>query len=203
MAWGNTDVKAQKPKFAVERQTREFLQLTVANTALLANTVVTVSYNDGAGMNVANIGVLAGQYVFALYNGLGGTSTSGNGLPGFFSSNVTVKFISGNNIVLSQSGVTYPAASIIGLDKDIVFNTNKPVIQTYNSDTVLVTPTRITSQNNLINGSISVGWVHVQKKTNADGAVRYIRETLVALANAVASNTSSGNTSWGQAFANT
>ena len=49
-------------------------------------------------------------------------------------------------------------------------------------------------------GNITQGWVHIQKKTNNDGTVRYLKETLVALANPVAANTNSGNTSWGQAF---
>ena len=44
----------------------------------------------------------------------------------------------------------------------------------------------------------SQGWVHIQKKTNNDGTVRYLKETLVALANPVAANTNSGNTSFGQ-----
>ena len=203
-SWGNTDAKAQKPKWDVERQVREVVQLTTANTTLLGNNVVTFVYNDGAGNNVANVGVATSQYVFVLYNGLGGNSPGANGYPGFFSGNVTVSSITGNNVVLSQNVLnSLSPNTIVEFDKTLVYNTNKPVIQTYNSDTVLVTPTRITSQNNLINGSISAGWVHVQKKTNADGTVRYIRETLVALANPVASNTSSGNTSWGQAFANT
>jgi hypothetical protein len=204
MTWGNTDAKAQKPKWDVERQVREVVQLTTANTTLLGNNVVTFAYNDGAGNNVANVGVATNQYVFVLYNGLGGNSPGANGYPGFFSGNVTVSSINGNNVVLSQNVLnSLSPNTIVEFDKAIVYNTNKPVIQTYNSDTVLVTPTRLTSQNNLINGNMVQGWVHVQKKTNADGTVRYIRETLVALANPVASNTSSGNTSWGQAFANT
>ena len=204
MSWGNTDAAAQKPTWDVERQVREVIQLTTANNTLSGNTVITFAYNDGAGNNVANIGVTTGQYVFVLYNGLGGNNPGANGYPGFFSGNVTVSSISGNNVVISQGALnTLAPGTIVEFDKAIVYNTNKPVIQTYNSDTVLVTPTRITSQNNLINGNMTTGWVHVQKKTNADGTVRYIRETLVALANGSASNTSSGNTSWGQAFANT
>jgi hypothetical protein len=73
----------------------------------------------------------------------------------------------------------------------------------YGADTVLVTTTRLQAANNNIGGNIQPGWMHVQKKVNNDGAVRYIRETLVALANPTATNTASGQTSWGTAFANT
>ena len=44
------------------------------------------------------------------------------------------------------------------------------------------------------------GWVNIRKKVNNDGSVRYQSETLVVLANPVASNTTSGNTSWGTAY---
>jgi len=49
-------------------------------------------------------------------------------------------------------------------------------------------------------GDVTLGWVNIRKKTNNDGSVRYLKETLVALASPVASNTASGNTSWGTAF---
>ena len=102
----------------------------------------------------------------------------------------------------------------VEFDKGIVYNSNKTVETTYNQDTILVTATRLANTNapvgvngNQANvgsgittaqvGNISQGWVHIQKKTNNDGTVRYLKETLVALANPVASNTGSGNTSFG------
>ena len=47
-------------------------------------------------------------------------------------------------------------------------------------------------------GSMNSGWNRIQKKVNSDGTVRYLKETLVALANPTAANTNSGNTSFGQ-----
>ena len=49
-------------------------------------------------------------------------------------------------------------------------------------------------------GNMNVGWNYVQKKTNNDGTVRYLKETLVALASPVASNVSSANTSSNSIF---
>jgi hypothetical protein len=96
----------------------------------------------------------------------------------------------------------------VEFDKAIAYNTNKPVEVTYNQDTILVTASRMgagdnvyTGGNNLVNVQPShTGWVHIQKKTNNDGTVRYISETLVVTANATASNIYSGNTSWGTAY---
>lgn len=201
--WGNTDAPNQKPKFDVERQTREIIQLYVLNGNTAGNNIISVVYNDGGLNNVANIGVVAGQYVYFMANGFtapGGTA--GNGYPSFFASNTTVSSTSGNTITLSTA-LFGPVNSGWGVefDKAIAYNTNKPVETTYNYDTILITPTRANTSNAVYaanTGNFTTGWVHIQKKTNNDGTVRYLKETLVALANPVASNTNSGNTSFGQ-----
>ena len=212
--WGNTDAVNAKPKFDVERQTREVVQLYVSAGNTAGNNMITVAYNDGAQNNVANVGVSVGQYVYFMANGFAAPGgTSGNGYPGFFASNTTVSAISGNTITLGTNlfGVVN-AGWGVEFDKAIVYNANKAVETTYNRDTILVTPTRLnnvyaTGTDAQANvgpgiytanvGNITQGWVHIQKKTNNDGTVRYLKETLVALANPVASNTASGNTSFG------
>ena len=185
--WGNTDNHNQKPKFAAEREVREVVQLVTANsTAQGSNTFVFTA-------NAQAAGVVVGQYVQV-------AGASANGYAGFFASNNTVASVTGNTVVLT--GATYAAVGAgvtVEFDTAINFNTNKPVEVTYNADTVLTTPTR--AANATFNaGNITQGWVHIQKKVNNDGTVRYLKETLVALANPVAANTNSGNTSWGQAF---
>ena len=63
----------------------------------------------------------------------------------------------------------------------------------------MVTGTRAANANSSVApvGDLAAGWVHIQKKTNNDGTVRYLKETLVCLGNPIASNVSSGNTSFG------
>lgn len=202
--WGNTDNHNQKPKFDVERETREVVQLTLASSNVAGNTIIVLSYNDGAQNNVANVGVATGQYVYFIANYPASGGTSGNGYPGIFASNTTVSAISGNTVTITPA-LFEPVTSgwTVEFDKAIAYPSTKGVEKTYNADTILVTPTRMSAQNAEISNHVHQGWVHVQKKTNNDGTVRYITETLVALANATASNTASGNTSWGQAFANT
>ena len=198
-AWNNIDTPASKPKFDAERQVRDVVRLNTANTTNLGNTVITLSYSDGisvanGGSNVANVGVAVGQYVYF------GTGLAGNGYPGFFSSNNTVAAINGNNVTLTTATFnTTGPGTVVEFDSSIPYPSTKPVEKTYNADTILITATRCSNGNNAIanTGNFTAGWVHIQKKTNSDGTVRYLKETLVALANATASNTSSGNTSFG------
>jgi hypothetical protein len=42
---------------------------------------------------------------------------------------------------------------------------------------------------------VNVGWNRITRKINNDGTIRFLKETLVALANPTAANTSSANTS--------
>jgi len=202
-AWSNTDNHKNKPKWDVERETREVVQFTILTGNTAGNNVIQVSYNDGGQNNVANVGVVANSYVYfwaAGANNVGGQS--GNGVPGFFTSNTQVLSTTGNTITLG-SNLFGPANAgwTVEFDKKIAYSSSKANDSTYNADTVLVTPTRL-ANNTVSMGNIVPGWVNITKSKNggADGAVRYRHETLVIFSNPVASNTNSGNTSWGQAF---
>ena len=205
-AWSNTDGHNAKPKWNVERETRDVVQLTLGLPAYVGNTTITLSYSDGisvanGGSNVANVGVAAGQYLYFYPNGVGSPGgTAGNGYPGMFLSNNTVQSISGNVVTMTSAVFANNAVgTTIEFDKAIAYPSTKPAEKTYNQDTVLVTATRI-ANNTVALGDVTLGWVNIRKKTNNDGSVRYLKETLVALASPVASNTYSGNTSWGTAF---
>jgi hypothetical protein len=200
-AWSNTDAPNAKPKWDVERQTRETLQFGVFAGNTAGQNMISIAYNDGAQNNVANVGVAVGQYVYFMANGFGAPGgTAGNGYPGFFASNTQVSAISGNTITLGTALFGAVTTSFgVEFDKAIVYNTAKPVETTYNQDTILVTPSRMANATQQV-GDVSAGWVHIQKKVNNDNTVRFIKETLVALANPVAANTNSGNTSFGQMF---
>jgi hypothetical protein len=195
MTWGNTDASGSKPKFPVERQSREIKQLITANSTVAGANLITFVYNDGAGNNVANVGIVVGQYVYS-------TNLSSGGLAGFFLSNNTVKSISGNNVTFTNNtfGIVNSGATV-GFDTTIAYDPTTYEANLF-SDTILVTATRMANANTLLtsNGAFNAGWVHVRKKVNSDGTVRFLRETLVALANASATTTASGNTHDGQIF---
>jgi len=202
--WNNNDTPQTPggfghPEWPVQRQTRTVAYLTTANSTAAGAT--SIKYTLAA--NVATVGVAGGQYVNMITGALT-ANLSSNGSPGMFFSNVTTTAVAAGNLVTMSSGTTgiIPAGSVIAFDASIVRPSGE-VSATYYADTVLATDTRITPANNKIGGAVNTGWVHVRKKTNADGSVRYLRETLVCLTNASSVNTAGGNTSWGRAFANT
>ena len=206
--WGNTDAHNQKPKFDADREVRENIQLYVATGNTLGNTIITVTAFDGGPNTLANVGVAAGQFVYFWANGFGANGgQNGNGIPGIFASNTTVASVSGNTVTLANPLFgTVNTGWGVEFDKGVAYKATSA--NTYNQDTILITASRgmnvLSGQANLASGisanqvgNFSQGWVHIQKKVNNDGTVRYLKETLVALANSAASNVSSGNTSFG------
>lgn len=198
--WGNTDVANKKPKSPFTRNVREVVQLPLAAWANTGSNTITLSYNDGAGNNVANVGVAAGQYLYFYPNGsqnAGGVA--GNGYPNMFASNNTVQSVSGNTVTLVNNifANTAPGATI-EFDTSINF-TAANTQATYNKDVVLVTPTRLANASFATNGTSHTGWVKVTTGTGGR-AGRVQTEVLVALANPVAANVISGNTSNSQVY---
>jgi hypothetical protein len=189
--WGNTDANTAKPKFADMRQVRVTAATTAANVALQGNTVITVT---------SATGIAVGQFVY------GGSAISTTGQRDFFRGNNTVQSINGTNIVLTNAVfANVPQGTLITFDTSIQYNTANTVANTF-ADTILVTPGRMAntlgttygSGSTVANtrlGNINQGWNRIQRKINNDGTIRFLKETLVALANAAASNTSSANTS--------
>lgn len=188
--WGNTDANTAKPHFPDMRQVRLSATTTAANIAVAGNTVITVT---------SATGIAVGQFVY----GGGPGVISATGQRDFFKGNNTVQSINGTNIVLTNAvTANVNAATQITFDTAIQYNT---VANTF-ADTILVTPGRMAntfgttygSGSTVANtrlGSINQGWNRIQRKINNDGTIRFLKETLVALANTVASNTSSANTS--------
>ena len=204
-AWGNTDTEADKPHFPRERLVRLAIQTTAANTGTLGgvkggNTVIRVA--DVTGITV-------GQFVYDAGVKL---STSGENV--FFKSNNTVLAISASNVVLTNAvtadilnGAAIYFANTISYTTTGAANTVANVF----SDTILVTTGRLANtQGTTYGGGSSVantklgngntGWNLIQRKINNDGTVRFLKETLVALSGAVASNVSSANTSSNSVF---
>ena len=202
-AWSNNDIVTSKPKFPALRTSREIVQLTVANTAFVggSNSTITFTYYDGtASSNLSNV-ISIGNYVF-------GANVSGNGVAGFFKSNNNVLTISANSVSFTNPLTgNVVIGSIIEIDRVFTYTASHANLSNLFSDTILVTDGRLanTANNGYPNtafmfGNLNSGWNKITKKTNNDGTVRYLRETLVVLANPTASNVNSGKTSWGQAY---
>jgi hypothetical protein len=203
-SWGNTDSAQSKPHFPKERQVRIFASLTTANvTAAGSNTI---TFTGVGAQTAANVGIVAGMYV---YGGGPGVLTYTGQRDFFFGNNYVTSVTTSNNSSNNQVFFAFPTTASIAAGATITFDTtvnyNNAVDANTNPDTILITAGR--SANNSTTsaspaianlGNLNQGWNYIRKKVNGgDGATRYIKETLVALANASASNTFSGNTSAG------
>lgn len=200
--WGNTDATAAKPKFPMDRQVRSITPspLVTANVTLGPGANVSLVFQGANSVNNV-IGALVGAYVFD------GPNVSTFGVRSYFYSNNTIAVVpafatgQGNTVVLANGFMGNTAANTL-VDFGVSANQSPGAFGTFNQDTILITAGRAapananTTQAQL--GNMNTGWNHIRKKTNSDGTVRWIKETLVSLAAAVASNTNSGNTSAGQ-----
>lgn len=193
-SWGNTDSVADKPHFSKERQVRQStIPLTTANSTSAGGT--TIVFTGVGALTAANLGVVAGMSAFSP-----SANVSSSGEPEFFIANNRVASVTGNVVVMTSA-----VSGIVAAGQTVEFSAPIPYANgeeanTYNQDTILVTVSRLANAAVNVNHS-HAGWTHVYKTTNgSDGAVRYRSETLVATANAVASNTASGNTSQAQIY---
>lgn len=194
-SWGNTDSIYDKPHFPYERQVRPFtLALTTAN--LTQTGATTIVFNGGATnlINAQSLGITAGMFVYAANVAITGEQE-------FFTSNNSVASVSGNNVTLANA-VFGNVASGLFLDfgTSIVYNSN--TANTYNQDTIMVTPGRLANAsfgNTARHAVAHAGWVYTTTGTGGR-AGRVQTEVLVALANTSASNTRSGNTSNSQTY---
>jgi len=203
--WGNDDKANSKPLFPTERQVLGVAILTTAASNTAGNTVITVT----AASNTINALGIVGSYVYAFDANTQSTAAVSRLLDGSIIDQNDVAFLKSNNTVASidtaNSKLTLTTALMATLNtgstlyfaNSITYNSN--VHANLFNDTILVTATRAANANNALAnvGSLNQGWTHIWKKTNNDGTVRFMKETLIALANATASNTTSGNTASG------
>jgi len=202
--WGNTDAANNEPHFPELREVRVVTSLTTTNAVLAGNKV-------WFSTNVPST-VVANMWVYGADDANNAISRVNKDLSffdqndiGFWKSNNTVAAVSGNTITLTKN-----VAGTFGAGKTVYFAENivrqaGPDLNAAN-DTILITPGRMSNtQGTLYGGGSTVissrigntnaGWNRIIRKINNDGTVRFLKETLVALANPVASNTSSANTS--------
>ena len=208
--WGNTDRANSEPLFPEMREVRPVAQLVTANaTALGVNEIVFTA-------NPATAGIANGMYVYA---------TANNGLSRFFDTSIIDQNDfdfkrSNNSVSLLRTGAANVRVKFanntveaIAAGETIYFGTainyGSNAQAQFANDVILVTATRMANTQgvgaplagggstvaNTRLGSVNAGWNRITRKINSDGTVRFLKETLVALASPVASNTSSANTS--------
>jgi len=204
--WGNTDAANNEPHFPDLREVRVVTSLTTTNAVLAGNRV-------WFSANVPDT-VVANMFVYGADDANGAISRVNKDLSffdnndiGIWKSNNTVSAVSGNTITLAKNvaGV-YGAGKTVYFAQNILRHTGTAAANNAANDTILITSGRMANTQgttfgggstvaNTRIGNTNAGWNRIIRKINNDGTVRFLKETLVALANPVASNTSSANTS--------
>lgn len=205
--WGNTDAANSKPLFPEMREVRAVAQLTTANATVAAANVITFTSNASFGS------LSAGMYAYSL--------DANNALARFFDTSIVdqndVDFYRANNSIRSidtaNSRITFAnnTVKVLATGQTVYFGTainyGSNAQSQFANDVILVTATRMANTSgvnggaggsNVANtklGSVNQGWNRITRKINSDGTVRFLKETLIALASPVASNVSSANTS--------
>jgi len=202
--WGNIDAANNEPHFSQLREVRITGSLVTSNAVLSGNTIWFTT-------TVPNT-IFSKMYVYGgedANNAISRVAKDGSFFDqndiGIWRSNNTVAAVSGNTITLTNN-----VSGVYGAGKTVYFATgiNRGTDLDANAanDTILVTATRMANTSgtngrggsNVANtklGSVNQGWNRITRKINNDGTIRFLKETLVCLANPTASNTSSANTS--------
>jgi hypothetical protein len=208
--WGNNDAANSKPLLPVEREVVPTTTLITQNATIA--TANTITFQKISGANSIPSDIIVGTFVYSLDANTAvsrfpnGTIITQNEVSFFKSNNRVVAVDSANSTIrLANTLVAVLANNSTVFFANLITYKANTQANTYYLDTILMTPGRVANNRTtsaspaVANiGNMNQGWVHVQKKTNNDGAVRYMTETLVALANTSAANTASGNTSFGR-----
>jgi hypothetical protein len=206
--WGNTDTANNKPHFSFLREVTPVTTFITANaTAVGANTLVLTSN--------ANFSLLStGMFVYSsdANNAIARSNKDlsimdGNEASFWKSNNTITRIDTANSLVTIKNNAMFVLASgaTVYVGNAISYHASTSAVNAAN-DVILVTATRIANTSgttgaggstvaNTKLGSINQGWNRITRKINSDGTIRFLKETLVALANPTAANTSSANTS--------
>jgi hypothetical protein len=203
--WGNNDQANSKPLFPTMRDTREITSLITANTTTSgANLIIFTGNTTGT--------AAVGNYAYSYDANLSisrfsdGTNMHQNDIAFFRSNNSVTSVDSANGrITLANNTIgTLPSGATVWFGAAITGKKQNKA-NTF-LDTILVTTGRLANTqgttlaggSNVSNtklGSVNTGWNRVVQKINNDGTIRFLKETLVCLANGTAANVSSANTS--------
>ena len=205
--WGNTDTANNKPHFSFLREVAPVTSFVTANATVAGNTLVATS-NVNLSLITAGMFVYSADANNAVSRAAKDLSIIDANEASFWRSNNRVTSVdAANSIVKITNAVsgTVATATTIYVGEKLVQHTGTAAVNAAN-DTILVTASRMANTQgttygggstvaNTRLGSVNAGWNRITRKINNDGTVRFLKETLVALANPTAANTQSGNTS--------
>lgn len=204
--WGNLDFANNAPHMPLAREVQPVATGTTANVTLGGSKVLVFTANVSSA-------VQPNVFVYGEGDVTGNVSRIAKDASNFdqneiawWRSNNTVASVSGNTVVLNNilTG-NFAAGRLVYFANVIQYDANTTGAN-YANDTILVTRSRMANTKgtvygygstvaNTLLGSVNQGWNKITRKINNDGTIRFLKETIVCLANPIASNIQSGNTS--------
>ena len=207
--WGNTDTSNNKPHFSYLREVVPVGSFVTANATTAGNTIVFTS-NTGFTSLAAGFFAYSADANNSVSRSLKDLSILDGNERAFWKSNNTISLIDAANatirLVNNVMG-TLAAGQVVTIGNTIAYQASSAGFGFGAADDViLVTASRMANTQgttgaggstvaNTKLGNVNAGWNRITRKINNDGTVRFLKETLVALANPVAANTQSANTS--------
>jgi hypothetical protein len=206
--WGNTDSANNKPHFSSLREVAPVASFITANATAIGANGVTFTSNASFSVLTAGMFVYSNDANNAISRSNKDLSVIDGNEMSFWKSNNTITQIDTANskiLIKNNAMFTLASGSTVAVGNAITYHAGTAAVNAAN-DVILVTATRMANTQGTTNaggsnvantklGSINAGWNRITQKINNDGTVRFLKETLVALASPVASNTSSANTS--------
>jgi hypothetical protein len=207
--WGNTDFANNKPHFPELREVVPVTSFITASAVTSGNTiVVTSATNTRISLISAGMFVYSADANNAVSRAAKDLSIIDANEASFWRSNNIITTIDAANATFRiQNNVmaTLAAGSVVYVGQRLIQHPGTIAANAAN-DTILVTASRMANTQGTIYGygstvantklgNVNAGWNRIIRKINNDGTVRFLKETLVALANPTAANTQSGNTS--------
>jgi len=205
--WGNTDTANNKPHFSMMREVAPVGSFITANATTAGITLVGTS-NTGFSAFTANMYVYSADANNAISRHAKDLSILDGNEMSFFKSNNSIATVDAANATITLVNpvmATLASNSTVYIGQRLAYHSGTTAL-TYANDIILVTSTRMANTLGTANaggstvantklGNVNAGWNRIVRKINNDGTVRFLKETLVALANPIAANTQSANTS--------
>jgi len=203
--WGNLDFANNRPHMPLAREVLPVATGTTANVTLGGSKVLVFTANVASavqpGCHVYGEGDVTGNVSRIAKD----ASNFDQNEIAFWRANNTVASVSGNTVILNNIVTgNFASGRLVYFANTILHN--NPIDANYANDTILVTGSRMSNTQgtvygygstvaNTLLGSVNQGWNKITRKINSDGTIRFLKETIVCLANPIASNIQSGNTS--------
>jgi hypothetical protein len=209
--WGNLDFANNRPSMPNSREVVSVATGTTANLTLGGSRVLVFTANVSSAVQ-PGVHVYGDNDPNSVISKIAKDASNFDVSDvAFWRANNTVASVSGNTVVLNNIITANFGAGKLVYFANTLLHDSTTTYANYANDIILVTGSRMSNTQGTVYGygstvantkigSVNQGWNKITRKINSDGAIRFLKETIVCLANPIASNIQSGNTSSNAVF---